>query len=125
MFLRSSFVGPPLTSPPIPIVQAISPRDAPLVAFMSSVAGALGMDGIFRMRESAPAGDSGFAAAGGEATEGVLSRDAATEFYENFLVPRLVASSSSSAAAAAAGVDALKTIAERFLLEEDGEKGER
>lgn len=114
------------------MTMAIPSRDDPLLAFMSSVAGALGMDGIFRMREPGPPGGGGgsgsAAAGGGETMEGVLSRDAATKFYEDFLVPRFVASSdsdmsssSSSSSPSAAGVDALKAIAEIFLLAEDGE----
>lgn len=100
----------------------ISPRDTPLVAFMSSMTGALGMDGVFRMRASCPAGggsgddgDDG----GVETMQGVLPRDAANEFFENFLVPRFVASAGCEEGAAA--VDALKAMIERFLLAEDGE----
>eukprot|EP00903_Cladosiphon_okamuranus_P017695 g16294.t1 len=104
---------------------AISPRDSPLVAFMSTVVDALGVDGVFRMREPTRPGDSGPAggAGGGDTIGGALSRDAATEFYDKFLVPRLVASSSSSSATSAVdGVEALKTVAERFLVAEDASR---
>ncbi len=73
------------------------------------------------MRDPSPSGGGGGDGGGVEAMEGVLPRDAANDFYENFLVPRFVASAGCEEDAAAAGVDALKAIVERFLLAEDGE----
>lgn len=130
------------------------------------MAGVFGMDGIFRVRDRDPGvlttgdgdGDDSTTGIGGgiggaETTKtttttmisismiktGLSSGRSATEFYEGFLVPRLVASASASTPKGSmgrgrssegmsvpregvAGVSALKTIAEMFLLAEDGEK---
>lgn len=101
--------------------QAISPRDAPLAAFMSSMVRALGVSGIFCMRDDpVPSGHEGSDNGAGPDVKGVLSRDAAAEFFENFLVPRFVASASCRGAKPG-GVVALETIVGGFFQAEAGE----
>lgn len=103
--------------------QAISQRDAPLAAFMSSMVVALGMGGIFHMRDDpAPSGNGGSdTSIIGPDMKSVLSRDAAAEFYENFLVLRFL-SSASCGGSKAVGVAALEAIVEGFLKAEEGER---
>ncbi|CAM9404069.1 unnamed protein product [Ectocarpus fasciculatus] len=97
---------------------AISSVDAPLTTFMSSMAGALGKDGIFRMRDVALSSDGG----GGDSEPSVVAPDSAREFYENFLVPRFVASAggSRSMETMREAAMALESLAKAFLLAQDG-----
>ncbi|CAN0400807.1 unnamed protein product, partial [Ectocarpus sp. 8 AP-2014] len=97
---------------------AISSVDAPLTAFMSSMAGALGMEGIFCMGDAALSGDSG----GGDSKPSVVAPDSAREFYENFLVPRFVASAGGRRSTEAMGeaAMALESLTKAFLLAEEG-----
>lgn len=146
-------------------LQVVSRRDLPLLKFMSTMAAALGMEGIFCMGETVlpspdgvkheghvPGGSSHETVSGGNAAElvpvggiegprsawesgvaiqGVLSRGAATEFYQNFLVPRLLATAggggrgeaAAGGTAAAESAVVCKTLAERFLLAGSGESG--
>lgn len=63
----------------------------------------------------------------GVAIQGVLSQEAATEFYQNFLVPRLLATTSggrggkTARGVAAASAAVLKSLVGRFLLARGGE----
>ena len=77
---------------------------------MSGMMAVLGVDGVFVTGDhpDRPGGD------GGADAEAVTSRDAAVDFYENFLVPRFVASASGSGPDAEEVV-ALKTMVEGFL----------
>lgn len=86
---------------------------------MSSMAGALGIDGIFCMRGVALSGDSG----GGGPEPNVVAPDSAREFYENFLVPRFVASAGGIRSMETMGeaAVALESLTKAFLLAEDGE----
>lgn len=142
-------------------LQAVSRRDIPLLRFMSTMAAALGMEGIFCMdgsvssspasvkqeghvptnssRENANGGDSAelmplggngsprSAWESGVAIQGVLSQGATTEFYENFLVPRLLATTGggtggkTARGVAAASTAVFKSLAERFLHAGGGE----
>ncbi|CAN0179259.1 unnamed protein product [Ectocarpus sp. 6 AP-2014] len=97
---------------------AVSSVDAPLTTFMSSMAGALGMDGIFCMGDAALSGGSG----GGDSKPSVVAPDSAREFYENFLVPRFVASAGGRRATEAMGeaAMALESLTKAFLLAEEG-----
>lgn len=146
----------------LPSLQDVSSRDIPLLKFMSTMAAALGMEGIFCMvetllpspdgvkheghapnssslenasggdaAESVPLGGTGSPwsawESGGLAIQGVLSRGAATEFYQNFLVPRLLRTAGgdgggeTAGAVAAASAVVLKSLTERFLLAGGGE----
>ncbi|CAM9284215.1 unnamed protein product, partial [Scytosiphon promiscuus] len=99
--------------------EAISTRDAPLTVFMSSMARGLGLGNVFRMQDApAPSGQSGVDTSIGPDIGGILSRDEAADFFENFLVPRFVASASCGGAKAV-GVVALETIVEGFFQAEE------
>ena len=116
---------------------------------MSTMAAALGMEGIFCVGDL-PRGSTHEIARGGNrnatelvsvggikdprsawesgvAIQGVLSRRAATEFYRSFLVPRLLETTESGGGsglgeeASAASFVVLKSLSERFLLARAGE----
>ncbi|CAN0299527.1 unnamed protein product, partial [Ectocarpus sp. 12 AP-2014] len=97
---------------------AVSSVDAPLTTFMSSMAGALGMDGIFCMGDAALSIDNG----SGGSEPSVVAPDSAREFYENFLVPRFVASAGGRRSMEAMGeaVMALESLTKAFLVAEEG-----
>lgn len=96
----------------LPSSQEVSPRDAPLLGFMSAVAGVLGIANVLDSADASCPADE----------------NAENLFYEKFLVPRLLASASSSpggrSGTARATMIPLKELVEMHLSTTTG-KGAR
>lgn len=93
---------------------------------MLTISASLGIDGLFSAGEGKKVKQSGVSETSRLAGDcDVLSKDAAKGFYENFLIPRLVASvgnitGGKGAVSTASTVSALKDLVKKFLLAEVG-----
>lgn len=103
--------------------------------FMSSLAEALGIEHIFNMRQEDPSSpttteenDEVVDIVGCDVLRPRASRRAATEHYESFLIPRLLASSAGDGTAdgapASASLPAFVALVKTFLSAESGKCGE-